>query len=589
MRKNNFNIICCLIVAAAIASGAAIAKAEGSALGMSPSAGTYPLNTTFSVSIKLNSGDQAINSTDGSLIFDNTKLEVVNIGTANSILSFWFPAEPTFSNQAGTINFSGGLPSPGFKGSNATLLTINFKAKAVGDAQLSFTSGSILANDGKGSNILTSMGSASFKIVPATEPPKTEEQPAVETKKAEQPEEAAETSQPAIQLNSSLIRSPSHPKQEVWYKNRNIEMQWDLPDGAQGISYIFDNNSNSEPPEKSEGLFGEKKFEDIKDGVWYFHLKIKTAAGWGETYTYRIMIDSTSPRMLEIKIDEKDPGEWPIIFFNAKDDESGIVRYELKVSSLEEKAYEIVFPETSFELKNLGPGEHNALVKAIDGAGNEIIMETTFTIKPIETPLFDKFPVEAESSDQLYFAGKTLPDVTVKVYIQNDAGQIIAREARSDAAGNWYYIFDNGLENGRYVAWAEAVNKNGIASLPSEKASFLISPPVFARLGNLVVNYFTVFASLLFMIVLIAASVIFLVYFVRKKLRKETFEIEKVLARKLSELRIEINGEFAKLSKTGPAALKSERIRAKIRIDEKLDSAEKKILKEIKDVEDIVK
>ena len=100
------------------------------------------------------------------MIFNPDKLEVKSISKTDSIFTLWVQ-EPAFSNSLGTITFAGGKPSPGYTGAAGTINTITFKAKTAtfATADLTFAVGSVLADDGKGTNILTNMGSGVYTIV----------------------------------------------------------------------------------------------------------------------------------------------------------------------------------------------------------------------------------------------------------------------------------------------------------------------------------------------------------------------------------------------------------------------------------------
>lgn len=142
-----------------------IANAQGT-LTLSPSSGSYKVGESFSVLVNLNSGGESVNASTGQISFDNTRLQVVSLGYSQSIFNLW-AENPSFSNSAGTINFSGGLPSPGFTGASGGVLRITFKAKAIGQAPANFLSGSILANDGQGTNIADTLRGALYNINPA--------------------------------------------------------------------------------------------------------------------------------------------------------------------------------------------------------------------------------------------------------------------------------------------------------------------------------------------------------------------------------------------------------------------------------------
>ena len=89
------------------------------------------------------------------------ELSVVSV-SKGSIFNLW-TSEPSFSNSAGTVSFGGGSPA-GYTGSAGTVMTIRFKALSAGKTNVRFKSGSVLAADGLGTNVLSSMGSAAFTI-----------------------------------------------------------------------------------------------------------------------------------------------------------------------------------------------------------------------------------------------------------------------------------------------------------------------------------------------------------------------------------------------------------------------------------------
>lgn len=131
---------------------------------ISPADGIYEVGELFSVLINANTGSQPINAGTAQINFDNQRLEVQDIGYSRSIFNLW-TEEPKFSNVAGTIRFSGGLPNPGFVGSSGSMLRVTFKGISAGQASVIFTSGSLLANDGQGTNILDSLKGGLFTII----------------------------------------------------------------------------------------------------------------------------------------------------------------------------------------------------------------------------------------------------------------------------------------------------------------------------------------------------------------------------------------------------------------------------------------
>ena len=138
-------------------------------LSVSPASGSYQVGESFSVLVTLNTGNAPINAAIGQINFDNTRLEVSSLGYSQSIFSLWTD-EPSFSNVAGFVKFSGGIPNPGFNGAKGNILRITFRTKATGQAPVNFLSGSVLANDGQGSNIADTLKGALYTVTPASTP-----------------------------------------------------------------------------------------------------------------------------------------------------------------------------------------------------------------------------------------------------------------------------------------------------------------------------------------------------------------------------------------------------------------------------------
>ena len=135
-------------------------------LSLNPSAGSYYVGNNFSVSINVDTGGAPINAAQINLTFDQSKLSISSIDVSQSIFTIW-TQYPSFSNTNGTINFSGGIPSPGFTGVGS-IVNINFKALILGSAAVSFVSGGqVLANDGLGTNILGNTFDGAYNISPA--------------------------------------------------------------------------------------------------------------------------------------------------------------------------------------------------------------------------------------------------------------------------------------------------------------------------------------------------------------------------------------------------------------------------------------
>ncbi len=136
---------------------------------LSPSTGHYEVGQTFTVTVRVNTQGIAINAAEGTLSFDQGMLNVVGLSTAGSIFNLNIQ-EPSYSNTDGTIRWSGIILNPGYTGTAGMLLKVTFKGIKIGAGHIGFTSGTVLANDGHASNVLTNMLGEAYTLVQGTIP-----------------------------------------------------------------------------------------------------------------------------------------------------------------------------------------------------------------------------------------------------------------------------------------------------------------------------------------------------------------------------------------------------------------------------------
>ncbi|OGZ31540.1 MAG: hypothetical protein A3H02_02420 [Candidatus Niyogibacteria bacterium RIFCSPLOWO2_12_FULL_41_13] len=348
-----------------IVFGVLPATAEAATLYFSPSSGTHAIGAPFTVSVYISSADQAINAASGVISFPTDKLLVESISKSSSVFSLWVQ-EPSFSNSAGTVNFEGIVLNPGYIGSVGKVLTLNLRAKSAGLASLNFSSGSVLANDGKGTNILTSLGSASFNF-------ESREIPVAVT---------AEGVPPAPKISS-----PTHPDESKWYNNSKPKFVWDLPESVIAARLLYDKNSDSRPTVLYEPPISEKELDEAKDGIYYFHAQLRNKAGWGKISHFKFQIDTVPPEPFAIKfVDGKEiDNSQPTIALEAKDNLSGIDYYKIKIG---EGDFFDVRPEISasvlFTLPRQSPDKRTITVQAFDKAGNYAVATDEFIVKPVQ-------------------------------------------------------------------------------------------------------------------------------------------------------------------------------------------------------------
>lgn len=116
----------------------------------------------ITIDVKVKSPDQAINAVSGSITFPGDLLQIVSISRDNSILNIW-THDPNINRNK--ISFEGVILNPGYIGQGGNIFHITFQAKKIGTATISFNEGSLLANDGLGTNIIAGLNSTTFSII----------------------------------------------------------------------------------------------------------------------------------------------------------------------------------------------------------------------------------------------------------------------------------------------------------------------------------------------------------------------------------------------------------------------------------------
>jgi hypothetical protein len=133
--------------------------AQGSIF-IAPATGSFFVGDTATIEVYASTDGTAVTAAEAELQFNPAVLEVVALSTAGSALKLW-SEEPTFSAEEGRIRFSGSADSA-FTRNNALLMSAVVRFKAAGEQRIQITSGALLANDGKGSNIIATLGSGVF-------------------------------------------------------------------------------------------------------------------------------------------------------------------------------------------------------------------------------------------------------------------------------------------------------------------------------------------------------------------------------------------------------------------------------------------
>lgn len=415
------------------------------------------VGSVVSVTVRV-STDAAMNAASGIVTFPSNLLQVVSVSKAGSIINLW-AQEPSFSNSTGKVNFEGVVLNPGFTGGSGTLITITLRALKEGVAPIAIVGGSVLANDGKGTELLTGTSGATLTIGGGAP--------------AAQPETAVGVAIP--------ITSPTHPDPTKWYKLRAAKITWKNPAGTEAVRIQYDKNPTSVPTVVYELPIESKEIEP-GDGTWYFHVQARTADGWGPVSHFRFRIDTTPPRPVSITFPHgsvsKDPR--PVILFNTADDESGIDHYDVRIEGRGVVSVANDDVDTNpYPIPEQNPGKGRITVVAYDRAGNASEDTHEFEIVGIEAPRLD--PISNIATDDiLIVSGTTHPSARVDVFVKDRAGTVQTQWGRTASNGAFRIVWSQGLSPGTYEITAQTTDDKGAKSYMTDPVVVRVSSgPVF--------------------------------------------------------------------------------------------------------------
>ena len=343
---------------------------------LSPSAKTVAVGQTFTATIEVSSADQAMNAVSADLSFPSDKLRVLSVSQTDSIVNFWVQ-NPTFSNaqSTGDVILQGVVLTPGFFGSGGDVVNVVFQAVAPGDASVSFSSGSVLANDGKGTNILTGMSDASFTIGSAPQSVPMLPRAGKIT---------APSAPPAAMTSGITIASIPSTEDDKWYSFGGIQFNWNMPIGADGVWYALASSSDETPSVAtiaSQATSASYDLSSLNDGVWHFLISSETNGIWSPVVVKQFGLDRKPPDPFTITRTDSDPADTQLTFtWTTTDSLSGLSHYEAKIGDGDWFDPEGLRQGSSYVIPESTPGKRSLAVRAIDNAGNIQEEDATFTV-----------------------------------------------------------------------------------------------------------------------------------------------------------------------------------------------------------------
>ncbi|MBN2015488.1 hypothetical protein JW766_01515 [Candidatus Dojkabacteria bacterium] len=400
-------IIKALIVLFSLFSFLGIAKEPVSAsanLYVSPSGGTYYQGNTFTVGVYV-SANEAINAVEVNISYDSSKLSIASCGAVTT--TFGMVADGSCPSI--TVGTTGS-----WSGSGAQVAYATFRANGLGSASVSVTGRTAM----NGGEVSTSGISRTFSIAQYNPIP-----------------------------SAPSVMSASHPDGNAWYKEKMIELSWGKDSGVIGFSYILDQSESTVPDDMQESDGTGANLEASSDGVWFFHIKARSAGGWGDTAHYKVQVDSTAPFFASEPAYEDKGDLQPVIFFAGDDSLSGMDYYEIEVDS--EFLGDGVSP---YKTKVLPEGEHEIIIRAYDLAGNVVQKTLSISVGKLLPPFVTELLVEqlflGPVSERIIVRGTAPANAKIIVQISDI---FVSEEVYADEAGLWEYVYEGGIEPGDYA------------------------------------------------------------------------------------------------------------------------------------------
>lgn len=367
-------------------------------LSISPSTGMYSVGQTFTATISAIPNGDSINAVESTLSFNKDVLSVVSVSKTGSAFSLW-TTEPTFSNSNGTVQFGGGSPTPFSNTSN--LMTVTFRTVAQGTGVISFTEASVLAADGRGTDVFENSNTASIVVSAAStpEPTPTPTPTETETQTTTDDTEAIIYGDPP---SAPEIGSQTFLDTDVWYNETEGVFTWTLPFDITAVALDISEDPENHPEENEEAIVDPPPEEYVitkdlvKDGIQYVSINFENQVGWGTPTNRKLLIDTTPPEPFVITVRAgTSKTSFPLLTFEAEDVTSGVQYYDMTIAGNEPIRVTPDEARLGYMLKELEDGTYTVKVVATDMAGNVressvAVLITAGWVKPVE--------VEEESS-----------------------------------------------------------------------------------------------------------------------------------------------------------------------------------------------
>ena len=119
---------------------------------------------SFVIEVRADTQGESVSAAEAEIAFDPGMFLIRSVDTSSSVFSSW-PTQPFFSNENGRLVFAGWMDTAR-AGEDILLLKFEVEARSNGSGDVRIESGAIIAADGRGSNIVSSLGVGVVTIAP---------------------------------------------------------------------------------------------------------------------------------------------------------------------------------------------------------------------------------------------------------------------------------------------------------------------------------------------------------------------------------------------------------------------------------------
>lgn len=461
----SFVVAVCLILTMVLA-GARPAEAAGATIIFAPTAVSVASGGQASVTV-LVSSDTPMSGLDFYLSFPQDKVSVSAVDMSGS--EFNLVIHKDIDNSGGTVHFTISTITAGGV-TNAKVATLAFQAKAAGSGSLGVKAGGVATDYSPQANkfpLGSSGGSVTVQSPAQATPPPADNTPSSNSSKS---------SFKPTTSGSLAISSSTHPDQDKWYNNRQVNITWS--GGGTAYNYAFDQSSTTQLSDKSNGTLAAAGTTLSGDGIWYAHVRSQTSSGWGATSHFRIQVDTVSPDGFKVSSSPDQKGSiMPTLTFSSNDNPSGIDHFELSTDGGDWSTI-----SSPYKLSGLSVADHTFKVKAVDRAGNATTADLLkYTLDPPEAPV-----ITYPSNKQLFVLGqsvtvkgKAASDLSVDIYLNDKK----IATTKTDDNGNFTAPEGLLLFAGAYKLVAKAVTQDGISSPYSSPVAMTIDAKAVQLMG----------------------------------------------------------------------------------------------------------